>query len=91
MTRRVIGMIAVPLLLLTGYLLWIWPAPGSDLFILQLAPYLFTLVCGAPFVWGLASRPLARAMLLIGYFLLGYIVQFVYAALVLCAFRNMCL
>lgn len=82
--------IALPVLTLTAYLLWIWPWPPSVSFWAELLPYAASLLTGLPFAVVLARGP-GRVWSLAAYLLGGFIALWVYAMLVLCGARGICL
>lgn len=86
----VVGAIVLPLLAMTIYLLWLWPRPSGTSFLAQTGPYLLSLATGLPFVFRLArGRP--RAILVLVYLPLGFVILWVYAVAVLCGARGVCL
>lgn len=88
---QLVGMIALPILVLTVYILWIWPwPPGASLFI-DLAPYLISLLTGFPLALGLGRAIRHRGSVALFYLIVGFVVLYIHAIFVLCAFRNMCL
>lgn len=87
---RIVAMIALPILTMTAYLLWIWPWPPGASFWAELVPYIGSLLTGLPFALGLA-RGTGRVWLLLAYVLGGLVALWVYALLVLCGVRNICL
>lgn len=88
--RRAILALGLPLLTMTAYLLWVWPWPPGASAAAQTAPYLLSLLTGMPFAWGLAGRRARWAVLLV-FLLLGFVALWLYALLVLCLVRGMCL
>ena len=87
---RLLAAIALPVLTLTAYLLWIWPWPPSVSFWAELLPYVGSLLTGLPFAVVLA-RGAGRVWVLVAYLLGGFITLWVYAMLVLCGARGVCL
>lgn len=83
------AMVAVPLILITGYLLWIWPRPSGTSWVAQLGPYLVSLLAGLPFalLLGRSGRPWVPVAFLIG----GSVMLWIYAVVVLCWARGVCL
>jgi hypothetical protein len=75
---------------MTAYLLWVWPGPKGNSLVAQAGPYLLSLLAGAPFVWSLTRRS-GRAVLMVAYFLGGFVLLWLYALAVLCAVRGVCL
>lgn len=82
--------IGFPLLTITAYLLWIWPSPHGTSVVAELAPYLVSLLTGLPFAWA-GARGRGRAWLILAYLGGGFVVLWVYAVLVLCGVRGVCL
>ena len=85
---RVAGMSAFPIVTLTAYLLWVWPRPTGTSHFAEVVPYLITLLTGLPFALGLTRW---RIVLVLAFFVLGFVVLFFYAVAVLCGIRNVCL
>ena len=83
-------MIGLPVLSLTAYLLWLWPRPRGTGFLREVGPYLVSLLLGLPFAVSLARGP-GRAFVLLAYVVGGLVVLWVYAAVVLCGVRGVCL
>lgn len=86
----VAGMLGVPLTLMTVYLLWIWPRPRGSSAFAELAPYLIALIAGLPFAWRSAPAP-QRKLVLTLYLVGGITALWLYALLVLCGVRGVCL
>ena len=84
-------MIGLPLLLLTAYLQWWWPANIGSSAWFDLLPYLASLAAGLPFALSFASRTSHKALWIVLYVLVGIGVMEFYAVFYLCAARNMCL
>lgn len=84
------GAISLPLAAITAYLLWIWPRPSGSSVIAQVAPYVFSLLTGVPFVASLARRH-GRAWLVLVFLVGGFVVLWVYALAMLCGVRGVCL
>lgn len=82
--------IGLPLIAMTGYLLWIWPRPAGNSVIAQTGPYLLSLLTGVPFVLRLTRRS-GRAMILIAFLAGGFVLLWLYALAVLCGVRGKCL
>lgn len=87
---RLAGMFGLPVLSLTAYLLWLWPRPQGAGFLPEVGPYLASLLLGLPFAVSLARGP-GRAFLLLAYVVGGFVILWVYALLVLCGVRGVCL
>jgi hypothetical protein len=87
---RLAGMIGLPVLSLTGYLLWLWPRPQGTGFLAEVGPYLASLLLGLPFAVSLARGP-GRALVLLAYVVGGFVTLWVYALIVLCGLRGVCL
>lgn len=87
---RLAGMIGLPVLALTGYLLWLWPRPQGTGFLPEVGPYLACLLLGLPFAVSLARGP-GRALVLLAYVVGGVVILWVYALMVLCGVRGVCL
>ena len=84
------GMIALPFLAVTIYLLRVWPRPSGTSFLAQTGPYLLSLLTGAPFVLSLAPRG-RRVLALLGYLAVGFVLLWIYALAILCGVRGVCL
>jgi hypothetical protein len=87
---RLAGMVGLPILTLTAYLLWIWPRPGGTSLFAEVGPYFISLLTGLPFALGFARGPL-RILLIPAFFAVGFVVLWIYAVIVLCGVRNVCL
>ncbi|HUL02801.1 MAG TPA: hypothetical protein VLV16_06170 [Gemmatimonadales bacterium] len=83
-------MIALPILTITAYLLFVWPRPRGTSVVAEVGPYLLSLLTGLPFAVGVA-RGAGRALMVLAYVVGGFVVLWIYAALVLCGVRNVCL
>jgi Kef-type K+ transport system membrane component KefB len=88
--RSVVAMIALPIIALTIYLLWLWPRPSGTSLAAQTGPYLLSLLTGIPFALR-AARGTGRVFVIITYLLVGFLVLWVYALAVLCGVRGVCL
>ena len=84
-------MIVLPLLLLTAYLQWWWPATIGSSPWFDLLPYLASLAAGLPFAVSFARHMRHTAPWIVVYLLIGSWAMEFYAIFYLCAFRNMCL
>jgi len=84
-----VGMIVCPLAAMTVYLLWLWPRPSGTSLLAETGPYLISLLTGAPFVLVLA--PGRRALSLILYLAVGFVLLWIYALAMLCGVRGVCL
>lgn len=82
--------IGLPLVAMTAYLLWLWPRPRGTSMIAQTGPYLASLLTGLPFAW-ILSRRTGRKALLLAFLAGGFILLWLYALLVLCGVRGVCL
>jgi hypothetical protein len=89
--RRPVGMVGLPILVLTVYILWIWPRPVSTSFWVEVSPYLISLLTGLPFAIGLGRAIHHTLSVMLAYLGTGFVVLWVYAMVVLCLFRGMCL
>ena len=87
---KVAGAVAFPLLLMTVYLLWIWPRPRGSSMVAELAPYLVALLAGLPFAWSFAP-PARRWLILTLYVICGLTVLWIYALMILCGVKDVCL
>jgi hypothetical protein len=85
-----LGMMALPIVCTTFYLLWIWPRPAGTSFLAQAGPYLLCLSTGAPFAW-LLSRSGGRVLALFVYLIVGFVLLWIYALAILCGVRGVCL
>ena len=84
------AMISLPVIALTAYLLWLWPRPHGVSLWAELGPYLLSLLTGLPFAWRL-RRGVGRAWVLVAFFGGGLVLLWIFAALVLCGVRGVCL
>lgn len=75
---------------MTIYLLWIWPRPTGTSFLVETAPYLLSLLAGAPFAFFIAKDGV-RLPVLILYLLAGFAFLWIYALAVLCGVRGVCI
>ncbi len=82
--------IGLPLITMTAYLLWIWPWPRGTSVIAQTGPYVLSLLTGLPFAWSLTGRS-GRWVLVLAYLSGGFVFFWLYALVVLCAVRGVCL
>lgn len=80
----------LPLLTMTAYLLWVWPRPRGNSFAAATAPYLLSLLAGLPFAWSLTGRA-GRGLLLLAFLLGSFVLSWLYALVVLCTVRGVCL
>lgn len=87
---RLAAAISLPLLVMTAYLLWVWPWPEGNSVIAQTGPYVLSLLTGVPFVWSLTRRS-GRGVLLLAFLAGGFILLWLYALAVLCGVRGVCL
>ncbi len=87
---RVAGMLGFPTITLTAYLLWIWPRPAGTSLFAEVGPYFISLLTGLPFALGVMHRP-HRMVLILAFFVVGFVVLWLYALLVLCLVRGVCL
>ncbi len=85
-----VGMIALPLVAMTIYLLWIWPRPSGASFLAEVGPYLLCLLTGLPFLFVVAHGG-RRALLALLYLVGGFVALWIYAVAVLCGVRGVCL
>jgi hypothetical protein len=83
-------MLGLPIISLTAYLLWIWPRPTGTSLFAEVGPYFISLLTGLPFALGVTRGP-RRFVLVLAFFVLGFVVLFFYAVAVLCGIRNVCL
>jgi len=86
----VVAMIALPILAMTIYLLWIWPHPSGTSLLSQTGPYLLCLLTGVPFAL-LAAPGTGRVFLIVAYLIVGFLVLWIYALAILCGVRGVCL
>lgn len=82
--------IGLPLLTITAYLLWVWPRPRGTSVIADTSPYVVSLLTGLPFAWRLAARTGHRGLVL-AFLAGGFVVLWLYALVVLCTARGVCL
>ena len=80
----------LPLITMTAYLLWVWPRPHGTSAIAETGPYVLSLLTGLPFAWSLTSRP-RRGLLVLAFLVGGFVLLWLYALLVLCSVRGVCL
>ena len=86
----VAGMLLLPIIAMTVYLLWIWPRPSGASFLAQTGPYILSLLTGVPFAFSLA-RGRGRVFLILAYLMVGFVILCVYALAILCGVRGVCL
>lgn len=84
------AMIGLPLITITAYLLWVWPRPHGTSPVAELAPYLVSLLTGAPFAWMLGAGA-SRGWRVFTFMGVGFVVLWIYALAVLCGVRGICL
>lgn len=84
------GVVGLPLMSMTVYLVWIWPGPSGTSLLAQVGPYLVCLLTGVPFLLGL-TRGSSRVLFLVVYVAVGFMVLWVYAMAFLCGIRGICL
>lgn len=82
--------IAVPFVVMTAYLLWVWPRPNGNSLLAEIGPYVGSLLTGVPFVWGVARRS-GRWWLLVLHVIIGFALLWIWALAVLCGVRGVCL
>lgn len=82
--------IGLPLIAMTTYLLWIWPRPRGTSVIAEAGPYILSLLTGLPFVWRLTHGS-GRKAILPAFLAGGFVLLWLYALLVLCGVRGVCL
>lgn len=80
----------LPLITMTAYLLWVWPWPHGTSAIAEAGPYVLSLLTGLPFTWSLTGRR-GRGLLLFAFLVGGFVLLWLYALLVLCTVRGVCL
>jgi hypothetical protein len=85
-----VAMIGLPMLTQTAYLLIVWPGPPGTSVLAEVGPYLVSLLTGLPFALHLARGP-GRAFFILTYVVGGFVTLWVYAVIVLCGVRNVCL
>jgi hypothetical protein len=82
--------VGVPFMVMTAYLLWVWPWTLGDSLLAESVPYMVSLLAGLPFAWGATHRSRRWWLLLLA--LIGsLIVLWFYALAVLCGVRGVCL
>lgn len=86
----VFGLVTLPIVTMTIYLLWIWPRPTGTSFLAQTGPYLLSLLTGAPFAL-LLARVGRRVVMLLVYLIAGFVLLWIYALAMLCGVRGVCL
>ena len=79
-----------PLITMTAHLLWVWPRPRGPSAIAETSPYVLSLLTGLPFAWSLTGRQ-GRVLLLLAFLVGGFVLLWLYALLVLCTVRGVCL
>ncbi len=84
------AMVGLPIIILGGYLLWIWPRPRGASIAGDLAPYVLSLVTGLPFAW-ILGRGRWRIAFVLAYLGAGFVLLWLIAAVILCGVRNVCL
>lgn len=82
--------VGLPLLTMTAYLLWIWPRPHGTSAMAEIGPYVLSLLTGLPFAWSVTGRR-GHGLLLVVFLLGGFVLLWLYALLVLCTVRGVCL
>ena len=82
--------IGLPLITITAYLLWVWPRPRGTSVMAETGPYMLSLLTGFPFAWSLARRSGHRAFVL-AFLAGGFVLLWLYALVVLCTARGVCL
>lgn len=85
-----VAAIGLPLITITAYLLWIWPRPHGNSVLAATGPYALSLLTGLPFAWSLTSRS-GHRVLVLGFLAGGFALLWLYALVVLCAVRGVCL
>lgn len=88
--RALAAAIGFPLIAMTAYLLWIWPRPRGNSMIAETGPYVLSLITGLPFAWSLTRRS-GRWVLLLAFLAGGFVLLWLYAFMVLCGVRGVCL
>jgi len=83
-------MLGLPIISLTAYLLWVWPRPTGTSLFAEVGPYFISLLTGLPFALCVTRGP-RRIVLVLAFFVVGFVVMFFYAVAVLCGIRNVCL
>lgn len=84
------GLIGLPLVAMTIYLLWLWPRPDGTSFVAQTSPYFLSLLPGLPFALILAPKGQRLVSSLI-YLVVGFVALWIYALAFLCGVRGSCL
>jgi hypothetical protein len=82
--------IGLPVITLTAYLLLLWPRPRGTSALIDLTPYLVSLLTGLPFVWSLSRGP-GRGWIVLAFLGGGLVALWVIAVAVLCGVRGVCL
>jgi hypothetical protein len=82
--------IGLPFMVMTAYLLWVWPRPRGHSLLAEIGPYVVSLLTGLPFAWGVTRRS-GRWWLLVAAFVSGFVLLWIYALAVLCGVRGVCL
>jgi hypothetical protein len=82
--------VGVPLVVMTAYLLWVWPWTPGDSLPAESVPYVVCLLTGLPFAWG-AVRRTGRWWLLAVVFIGDAVLLWSCAIAVLCGVRGVCL
>lgn len=80
----------LPLITMTAYLLWVWPRPHGASPIAETSPYVLSLLTGLPFAWSRTGRQ-GRGLLLLAFLVGGFVLLWLYALVVLCTVRGVCL
>ena len=80
----------LPFIAMTAYLLWVWPRPRGASVIAETGPYVLSLLTGLPFAWSLSGRFGHRGLVL-AYLAGGFVLLWLYALVVLCSLRGVCL
>ena len=84
------AMLGLPLIAMTAYLLWVWPAPKGTSLWAEVGPYVLSLLTGLPFAAILSRRP-GMIWVLPVFLGAGFVILWIYAAAVLCGVRGVCL
>ena len=82
--------IGLPFITITAYLLWVWPRPRGTSVVAETGPYVLSLLTGLPFAWSLASRS-GHRVLVLAFLAGGFVLMWLYALVVLCTVRSVCL
>ena len=82
--------IGLPFIVMSAYLLWVWPRPEGDSVIAQAGPYVLSLLTGVPFILSVTRRS-GRGVLLLAFLAVGFVLLWLYALAVLCGVRGVCL